>query len=69
MTRIELPGPSGYDEDGTPFWRLADGERVYAIAGAVYTPAGSPPLDVVEGDALAHLAAVERARREIGTAS
>lgn len=65
----ELPGPSGIDPDGTPWWRLSTGERVYALRDGVYTPAGAEPLDVVEGDALAHLAAVQYARGEFGGAA
>jgi hypothetical protein len=69
VTTAELPGPSGHDADGTPWWRLSDGERVYAWSGSVYTPAGEVALDVLEGDALAHLAAVAHARGELGGAA
>lgn len=61
---IDLPGPSGHDEDGTPWWRLASGERVYVWGRSVYTPAGEQSLEVAEGDALAVLAAVRAARGE-----
>jgi hypothetical protein len=70
MTAPELPSPSGYDADGTPWWRLSSGERVYAVPGAVYTPTtGVEALDVIEGDALAQLAAVQHARGQLGGAA
>lgn len=61
----QLPRPDGTDGDGRPWWRLCSGARVYASPGFVFTPdtADFTPVDVVEQDALAALAAAAWARR------
>lgn len=60
----ELPEPTAYDLDGTPWWQTSDGQRVYARDGDVYSPTGVENLNFIEMDALAHLAAVAYARGE-----
>lgn len=59
---IALPAPSGHDPDGMPYWRLSDGQRVYAMPGSVYSPSLGSELENIEADALAHLAAAGYAR-------
>jgi hypothetical protein len=58
-----LPEPDGQRVDETPWWRLSSGEHVYAANGTVYGPFDCRPLDHLEQDALAVLAAVAYARR------
>lgn len=66
MTDIRLPMPDGHDPDGSPWWRLADGERVFVVDGRVYSDVvdaigrlGSP--FEVEFNALVYLAAARYA--------
>lgn len=62
MSDLDLPEPAQVDDNGTPWWRLSDGQRVYAQTDEVYSPTGVESLDSLEWDALVHLAAVAYAR-------
>lgn len=57
-----LPSPDGFDHDGMPWWRLCSGERIYGIDGSVYGPSLERPVDLVEQDSMAYLAACAYAR-------
>jgi len=57
-----LPSPDGRDPDLSPWWRLSSGERLYVLAGRIYSPRGEEDVDCAEQDALARLAAVRAVR-------
>lgn len=68
VIRIELPLPEGRTPDGSLYWTLSNGEKIFAVGGVVYTP-GMPShtehsTNALEADAAAYLAAVAYAREE-----
>lgn len=67
VTDFELPAPAGHDPDGAPWWRLSSGERVYVLAGHIYSPLGEENAAACEWDALVRLAAVAHARGAVTT--
>lgn len=62
---LDLPAPAGVDHNGDcAWWRMSDGDRMYACPGQVYGPPyDDRSLDELEADALTVLAAVAWARR------
>ena len=68
MVRIELPMPEGRTPDGSLYWTLSNGERIFAVGGVVYTPGLPQHTELstsnLEADAAAYLAAVAYAREE-----
>lgn len=66
-----LPRPDGHDGDGTPWWRLRDGRRLYARPGHVLVPdtADWTPAFDVECDGLAYVAAARWGLRSSGSSA
>jgi hypothetical protein len=61
IIRIELPLPEGRTPDGSAYWTLSSGEKIYVFEDAVYSP-GMPshtdlPARKLEQDASVMLAA------------
>ncbi|HTF54802.1 MAG TPA: hypothetical protein VK735_45790 [Pseudonocardia sp.] len=70
IMRIELPLPEGRHTDGTVYWTLSSGEKIYALDDCVYTPGMTTHTDLspraLEQDAVMMLAAARHARVRMG---